>query len=37
MRAKAPPTIDKYKFSNSAVRTKAVNLRQKIYRGGFRF
>lgn len=37
MRAKAPPTVDKRKFTNSAVKTKAVNLRQTIFRGGMRF
>lgn len=37
MRSKAPPTIDKQHFINSAVSTKAVNLRQVIYRGGMRF
>ncbi len=37
MRSKAPPTVDKQHFTNTAVRTKAVNLRQIIYRGGMRF
>lgn len=37
MRSKAPPTIDKRHFTNTAVKTKAVNLRQVIYRGGMRF
>lgn len=37
MRSKAPPTIDKKVFTNSAQRTKAVNLRQTIFRGGMRF
>lgn len=37
MRAKAPPTVDKHKFTNTAVKTKAVNLRQIVYRGGMRF
>lgn len=37
MRSKAPPTVDKRHFTNTAVSTKAVNLRQTIYRGGMRF
>lgn len=37
MRAKAPPTVDKHRFTNTAVKTKAVNLHQKIFRGGIRF
>lgn len=37
MRSAAPPTKDKRHFTNTAVRTKAVNLRQTIYRGGMRF
>lgn len=37
MRSKAPPTIDRQRFINTAVKTKAVNLRQVIYRGGMRF
>lgn len=37
MRSKAPPVVDKSHFTNSATRTKAVNLRQVIFRGGMRF
>lgn len=37
MRSKAPPTVDKGHFTNTAVSTKKVNLRQVIYRGGMRF
>lgn len=37
MRSKAPPYIDKEHFSRTAVKTKAVNLRQAIFRGGMRF
>lgn len=37
MRTKAPPMVDKYHFTNTAVKTKKVNLRQTIFRGGMRF
>lgn len=37
MRSKAPPYIDKPHFTRTATKTKAVNLRQNIYRGGMRF
>lgn len=37
MRAPTKPKVDKQHFSNTARGTKAVNLAQKVMRGGIRF
>lgn len=36
-RFKVNPRKDKKKFTNTAVKTKAINLPKKAYRGGIRF
>lgn len=37
MRTPVEKSLDRYVFQKSADRTKAINLAQRIYRGGIRF